>query len=64
MLRTSAYRVDRWCDKTMSVLREQQLEACQERLTGCPERGVFDEPSAEKETLFPIRKTAPGLEEE
>ena len=23
-----------------------------------------DEPSAEKETLFPIRKTAPGLEEE
>lgn len=27
----------------MSVLREQQLEACQERLTGCPERGVFDD---------------------
>lgn len=43
LLRTSAYRVERWCDKTMSVLREQQLEACQERLTGCPERGVFDD---------------------
>ena len=41
MLRTNAYRVERWCDKTMSVLREQQLEACQERLTRCPEQGVF-----------------------
>lgn len=31
-----------WCDKTMSVLREQQLEACQERLTRYPDRGLFD----------------------
>lgn len=43
LLRTSTARIDRWCDKTMSVLREQQLEACQERLTRCPTRGIFSD---------------------
>lgn len=43
LLRTSTYRIDHWCDKIMSVLREQQLEACQERLSGCPEQGIFDD---------------------
>lgn len=33
--------MERWCDKTMSVLREQQLEACQERLSRCPTQGIF-----------------------
>lgn len=42
LLRTSTYRVEHWCDKVMSVLREQQLEACQERLSRCPEQGIFD----------------------
>lgn len=41
MLRMSTRAVERWCDKTMSVLREQQLEACQERLTRCPGQGIF-----------------------
>ena len=36
-------RMERWCDKTMSVMREQQLEACQERLSRCPENGIFGE---------------------
>lgn len=43
LLRTSTARIERWCDKTMSVLREQQLEACQERLTRCPTRGIFSD---------------------
>ena len=41
MFRTSVSRVDRWCDKTMSVMREQQLEACQDRLSRCPGTGIF-----------------------
>lgn len=36
-------RMDRWCDKTMSVMREQQLEACQDRLSRCPANGIFGE---------------------
>lgn len=36
-------RMERWCDKTMSVMREQQLEACQERLSRCPENGIFSD---------------------
>ncbi|MBE5782722.1 MAG: hypothetical protein E7329_05320 [Clostridiales bacterium] len=43
MLRISTARADRWGDKIMSVLREQQLEACQERLTRCPSQGIFSE---------------------
>ncbi|MBQ9263100.1 MAG: hypothetical protein IJ189_02680 [Clostridia bacterium] len=36
-------RLERWCDKTMSVMREQQLEACQDRLSRCPGAGIFGE---------------------
>lgn len=42
MFRTSTCRVERWSDKTMSVMREQQLEACQDRLYRCPATGIFD----------------------
>ncbi|MBR1585798.1 MAG: hypothetical protein IJ662_09680 [Clostridia bacterium] len=35
--------MDRWSDKTMSVMREQQLEACQDRLSHCPAVGIFGE---------------------
>ncbi|MBQ8554898.1 MAG: hypothetical protein IJ438_03390 [Clostridia bacterium] len=31
-----------WADKTMSVLREQQLEACEKRLAALPSFGLFD----------------------
>ncbi len=41
MFRTSTASVERWCDKTMSVMREQQLEACQDRLYRCPAEGIF-----------------------
>lgn len=41
MYRTSTCRVEHWSDKTMSVLRERQLEACQDRLTRCPSNGIF-----------------------
>lgn len=30
-----------WCEKTMSVLREKQLEACEKRLSGYPQMGLF-----------------------
>lgn len=43
MFRTSTYRVERWCDKTMSVMRERQLEACQDRLYRCPASSIFGE---------------------
>ena len=43
MFRTSTCRVEHWSDKTMSVMREQQLEACQDRLYRCPAAGIFDE---------------------
>ena len=43
LFRTSTCRVERWSDKTMSVMREQQLEACQDRLYRCPATGIFDE---------------------
>ena len=33
--------MERWCDKTMSVMRERQLEACQDRLSRCPADGIF-----------------------
>ena len=42
MFRTNVCRVERWTDKTMSVMRERQLEACQDRLYRCPAAGVFD----------------------
>lgn len=41
MLRAYTTPVEHWCDKTMSVLREQQLEACQDRLSRCPSEGIF-----------------------
>ena len=41
MFRTSTCRVERWCDKTMSVMREQQLEACQDRISRCPANSIF-----------------------
>ena len=41
LFRTSTCRVEHWCDKTMSVMREQQLEACQDRLSRCPAAGIF-----------------------
>ncbi len=43
MFRTTLCRVEHWSDKTMSVMREQQLEACQDRLYRCPATGIFDE---------------------
>lgn len=43
LFRTSTCRVEHWCDKTMSVMREQQLEACQDRLSRCPAAGIFSE---------------------
>ncbi len=30
-----------WCEKTMSVLREKQLEACEKRLSAYPATGLF-----------------------
>lgn len=35
---------ERWSDKTMSVLKSQQLTACEERLLKCPGTGIFEGP--------------------
>lgn len=42
LIRTYACHREPWCDKTMSVLQEKQLEACQERLMRCPNVNIFD----------------------
>lgn len=55
MLRTSTAPIEHWCDKTMSVLRERQLEACQERLSRCPGKGIFgDLYEDEEKALYEI----------
>lgn len=43
MLRTAVSGRDGWSDKVMSVLREQQLEACQDRLSRCVARDLFSD---------------------
>ena len=45
--------MEHWCDKTMSVMRERQLEACQDRLYRCPAQGIFGKLCAdEAQDLF------------
>ena len=71
MLRACTAPVERWCDKTMSVLREQQLEACQDRLSHCPQEGIFGALCQDEyEKLYAlsyyakeIRRRPPSLEE-
>ncbi len=71
MFRTSTSRVEHWCDKTMSVMRERQLEACQDRLYRCPAQGIFGRLCAnEAQDLFylsfysqEIKTRVPGQEE-
>lgn len=41
MLRESNVQTLTWADKTMSVLRERQLEACENRLSSLPDFGLF-----------------------
>ncbi len=43
MFRTGVCRVEHWGEKTMSVMREKQLEACQDRLYNCPAASVFSD---------------------
>ena len=42
MQREESVRALNWCEKTMSVLREKQLEACEKRLSSYPKTGLFD----------------------
>ena len=53
MLRESGIHTLTWADKTMSVLRERQLEACENRLNELPSFGLFDGCDDQKvETLW------------
>jgi len=71
LFRISTCRVEQWCDKTMSVMRERQLEACQDRLYRCPPGGIFDELCEDEvRSLFhfsyyarEMRMRTPSLEE-
>lgn len=42
MLRESNVQSFHWADKTMSVMRERQLEACEDRLAAYPPYGLFE----------------------
>lgn len=42
MLRESNVHSFHWADKTMSVMRERQLEACEDRLAAYPPYGLFE----------------------
>ena len=53
MLREANMHTLTWADKTMSVLRERQLEACENRLAQLPDFGLFDGcDDAKVETLW------------
>ena len=43
MLRQCDTRTRRWADKTMSVMRADQLEACEKDLAGLPSRCLFEQ---------------------
>ena len=43
MQRESNVQTLNWADKTMSVLRLQQLEACEKRLSACLSFGLFSD---------------------
>ena len=43
MLRQRDTRPLHWADKTMSVLRAEQLEACEKDLAGLPSRCLFEQ---------------------
>ena len=42
MLRETNVQRLHWADKTMSVIRQEQLEACEKRLLSLPKKTVFD----------------------
>ena len=42
MLRETNVQRLHWADKTMSVIRQEQLEACEKRLSALPTKTVFD----------------------
>ena len=56
MLRTGNYQPLHWADKTMSVLRANQLEACEKSLACLPCRCLFDTDctDADAENLFEL----------
>ena len=41
MEREAVASTSNWCEKTMTLMKEQQLEACEKRLSAYPERGIF-----------------------
>lgn len=54
MLREATVHAMDWCDKTMSMIREKQYEACELRLSGYPSVGVFspEATDADAQTLL------------
>lgn len=61
MLRLGNTRPLHWADKTMSVLRANQLEACEKYLAGLPCRSLFDADctDADAETFYELSYDAP-----
>lgn len=53
MLREATVHVD-WCEKTMSMLREKQFEACERRLCAYPDISLFSSQATDEhaQTLF------------
>lgn len=43
MLRESNMQTLTWADKTMSLMKERQLEACEDRLSSLPDFSLFDD---------------------
>ncbi|MGN1020647.1 MAG: hypothetical protein ACI4O7_09760 [Aristaeellaceae bacterium] len=59
MLRESNIQPLTWADKTMSVLRARQLEACEERLASLPDFGLFSGcDDSRVETLYAVSHAA------
>ena len=53
MLRESNMQTLTWADKTMSLMKERQLEACEDRLSSLPDFSLFDDiDDTQAETLW------------
>ena len=61
MLRQGNTRPFHWADKTMSVLRADQLEACEKELAGLPPYSLFDAACSDlhAEKLYDLSYYAP-----
>ena len=63
MLREATVHTMDWCEKTMSVIREHQLEACEKRLAGSPRVGLFSQQATDLDAQAMFDRSYYAVEE-